>query len=41
MTVLLLSLLAVILLGLAAETRRAVRDRKKLTHIVHVNGIRG
>ena len=41
MTVLLLSLLAVILLGLAAEKRRAVRDRKKLTHIVHVNGIRG
>ena len=41
MTALLLGLLAAILIGLAAERRRAVQDRKKLTHVVHVNGIRG
>lgn len=34
-------LLAVILVLLALEQRRALQDRAKLEHVVHVNGIRG
>lgn len=34
-------LLVVILIYLALEQRRALRDRGKLHHVVHVNGIRG
>ncbi len=41
MTAVLAALLAVILLALAAERRTAVRDRARLEHVVHVNGIRG
>lgn len=36
-----LSLLAALLMGFILEQRRALRDRAKLEHIVHVNGIRG
>ena len=41
MTVAVILLLAVILALLMAEQRRALRDRKALTHVVYVNGIRG
>lgn len=41
MTAVLIGLLAVILAGLLAEQRRTLRDRAKLDHVVHVNGIRG
>ena len=34
-------LLLVILAGLMLEKRRALRDRARLTHVIHVNGIRG
>lgn len=41
MEVILLGLLAVLLAGLLLEQRQALRDRARLEHIVHVNGIRG
>ena len=41
MELFLVGLLAVILIYLAAEQRRALKDRAKLRHVVHVNGIRG
>ena len=41
MDVLLTALLAVILVYLGMEQRRALADRNKLEHVVHVNGIRG
>jgi len=41
MEVFLVLLLAVILCYLALEQRRALGDRAKLRHVVHVNGIRG
>lgn len=41
MEAVLLSLLAALLTGFILEQRRALRDRTKLEHIVHVNGIRG
>lgn len=37
----LVGLLAVILCYLALEQRRVLKDRAKLRHVVHVNGIRG
>ena len=41
MTWMIAALLGLILAYLALEQRRALRDRAKLTHVVHVNGIRG
>ena len=41
MQVILVFLLAVILVYLALEQSRALRDRSALKHVVHVNGIRG
>lgn len=41
MTGVLLGLLAVILLGLLAEQWQLKKDRSRLEHVVHVNGIRG
>lgn len=41
MKILILLLTALYLAFLAAESRRAAADRRKLAHIVHVNGIRG
>ena len=41
MAVIAAALLAVILVFLALEQRRALQDRAKLEHVVHVNGIRG
>ena len=41
MTLCLIILLAAILAGLALEKRRALEDRNRLEHVVHVNGIRG
>lgn len=41
MTAVLVLLFAGILIGLALEQRRVRRDRAKLAHVVHVNGIRG
>ena len=41
MAVIVAVLLGVILALLALEQRRALKDRAKLAHVVHVNGIRG
>ena len=41
MTALIVCLLLLCLALLAAEDRRAKRDREKLAHVVYVNGIRG
>ena len=41
MAVIVAVLLGVILAMLALEQRRALKDRAKLAHVVHVNGIRG
>lgn len=41
MALIAVGLLAVILTYLALERRRALQNRKKLQHVIHVNGIRG
>ena len=41
MTWIITGLLGVILAYLALEQRRALRSRKQLQHVIHVNGIRG
>lgn len=41
MTWMIAALLGLILAYLALEQHRALADRKRLTHVVHVNGIRG